>query len=231
MTTLITIATSCQVSSSTSSDVSGTERVAIPFMKRHVVELWDVLAIVVWVLLLVFIDVRFVWPCVVASACVCMRSRDLQAQECVMALYMLRHTCGAPRSPTAWLACPIIVLGVWARFNSYLSLPAITRRFYTLLAVFVCLTLLHSTADVYYVSIIRLLAYVLLTRYGVYNSMDPWDTIAQSIWILCSPPLVLILTLPQANDAISTHPIHGSYTRVKSASYIWTAHGVAREEV
>ena len=210
------------------SDVSGTDRVVIPFMKKQFVELWDVLVLAVWTVLLLCIDVRFVWPCVVASACVCMRSRDLQAHECLAALYMLRHTCGAPRSPTAWLACPILALGVWARFDSYLKQPAMTRRLYTLLAVFLCLTLLHSTADLHWIAITRLLAYTLMTRYGVFNGMDTWDTIAQCAWILCSTPVCLLLLMPQANDAITSYPMGPSK---RQSGYIWTAHGVAREEV
>jgi hypothetical protein len=199
----------------------------IPLMSRHAVELWDVLVVSAWAAMVFYLDVRYVWPCIVASACVCMRSRDLDVHEGLLAMFMMRHACGAMRAPTPWLSAPVIAVGVWSRFGSYLGLDPMARRLYTLLGVFVCLALLHSTADAAWVSFMRLLLYTGATRHAVFHSMDSWDAVAQSMWLLCSPPYALCLVVIQLNDQLSIYPPR----RRTRQSEIWTAHGTAQETV
>jgi hypothetical protein len=196
-------------------------------MTRHVVELWDVLVVSAWASMVFYLDVRYVWPCIVASACVCMRSRDLEVHEALLAMFMMRHACGAMRAPTPWLSAPVIAVGIWSRFGSYLGRDPMTRRLYTLLSIFICLALLHSTADKSWVSFIRLLLYTCTTRQAVFNSMDSWDASAQSMWLLCCPPYALFLIVPQVNDQLSIYPPR----RRTKVNDIWTAHGVAAETV
>jgi len=196
-------------------------------MSRPVVELWDVLVVSTWTVMVFFLDVHYVWPCIVASVCVCMRRRDLDVHEGLLAMYMLRHACGATRAPTPWLAAPVVGLGVISRFGVYLGLESMARRLYTLLGIFLCLALLHSTADNQWVSFARLVLYTGTTRHAVFHGMDSWDAAAQSVWLLCCPPYALIMIVPQANDALAIYPPR---RRLKSSS-IWTVHGVASEEV
>ena len=199
-------------------DVNGTDRVPIPLMTMSVFELWDVLVLASWAAILVSLDTTYVWPCVVASACTCMRDRDLEATECIGALYMLRHTCGAIRAPTQWLSIPVVALAVWARFASYLNMENLKRRFMTLAACFICLALLHSTEDNRWVAFLRLCAYTAFTRYSVHSKMDAWDAIAQCVWMLCCIPSVLILIVPQLNDMLSAQQAH----RRRPRSNVWT---------
>lgn len=199
----------------------------MPLMSRHAVELWDVLVVSAWTVMLFFLDVRYVWPCLVASACVCMRSRDLDVHEAVLAMFMMRHTCGAMRAPTVWLSVPIIAVGGWSRFESYLDLAPMARRLYTLMGVFICLALLHSTADPSWVSFMRLVLYTGTTRHAVFHKMDSWDAVAQSMWLLCCPPYALLLVVPQLNDQLAIYPPQRR-TRQRD---IWTAHGIAAEPV
>lgn len=200
-------------------------------MKPEQIDLWDVLVTMCWLLLVVYVDVKYAWPCVVAIACICMRTRDLQAHECLLALYMLRHACGAMRSPSEWMSVPILALGVCARFNVYLELSALQRRFYTIVAVYICLALLHSTEDKHYVAVLRLVSYTVLTRYAVCGTTDTWDAIAQCVWILCCPAVALVLLVLQVNDTISMGPCDPLPSRRRAKPVIWTAHGVAPQEV
>ena len=101
-------------------------------MTVQIIELWDVLVIAMWTSMQLVMGVRFTWPIVVVISCVCMRNRDLEIHECVAALYMLRHTCGAVAVPTSWLAVPVLVLGVLSRFTFYRERDALERRLYVL---------------------------------------------------------------------------------------------------
>lgn len=187
-------------------------------MKIPHVELWDVLVLVLWASVQYLQETKYVWPFVVAISSICMRDRDLSISECVAALYMLRHSCGAMHTPSQWLSVPVVALAVWARFDSYLSMDNLQRRFTTLLACFLCLALLHSTADDCWVAILRLVSYTALTRIALGTYMDAWDAVAQCAWILCCPPWVLLLLLLQGNDVMSSY----LYSRRRATSAVWT---------
>ena len=188
-------------------------------MPLHAVALWDVLMVSSWLAMQLVLGVRYTWPVIVVSACVCMRDRDLEAHECIIALYMLRHTCGAIHAPTIWLAIPAAVLGCWSRFNSYRVMDPLQRRVYVLVASAICLLLLHRTSDASWTSCTRVVLYVATTRHAVLNQADPWDAVAQSIWLLCVPSYSMVLVAAQLNDALGLYPVR----KLKPTSSVWTA--------
>lgn len=188
-------------------------------MTTDVLVLWDVLTISAWLIMQLVLGVRYTWPVVVLSSCTCMRNRDLEAHECIIALYMLRHTCGAIPAPTMWLAIPSVLLGVWARFNSYCTMEVLHRRICVLTGAAICLLLLHHTADVPWVSCTRVVLYVATTRHAVLNNADPWDAVAQSIWLLCVPAFVLVIVVVQLNDVLGMYGV--SRTKYVTSS-VWT---------
>lgn len=172
------------------------------------------------------LDTRYTWPMVVVAACISMRTRDLEAHECVVALYMLRHTCGAMQSPTAWLCLPVMALGTWSRLKQYQCLPPLTRRACVLAASTLCLVLLHTVTDAPWTACARVVLYVGTTRQACVNRSDSWDAVAQSMWLLSVPSYALYLVIFQLNDALSIYP-----PRRKLSSCVWTTHGIAHEEV
>ena len=195
-------------------------------MKTRVVEVYDVLVMSGWVAMQVTHDTHYVWLLVVCTACYCMHDRDLSAHEALAALYLLRHTCGAARSPTAFLSVPVVALGVLSRFKLYLSATVLVRRRTVLLFAVVCLTLLHETADAPWVAVTRLALYIGTTRYAIVHDIDPFDAIAQSMWLLCTPSYALCLVLLQLNDMLALYPLPRRRART-----VWTMHGVSSEEV
>ena len=195
-------------------------------MKTRVVEPYDVLMISGWVAMQLTHDMHYVWLLVVCTGCYCMHDRDLGVHEVLVALYLLRHTCGALRSPTAFLAVPVVALAALSRFKAYLSATVLVRRRAVLFFAAVCLTLLHETADAYWVAIARVMLYIFTTRHATVHDVDPFDAVAQSMWILCAPSYALCLVVLQLNDMLAVYPMHRRRSRV-----VWTAHGISQEEV
>lgn len=195
-------------------------------MTQQVIDPWDVLVVASWLVMQLVLDTRYTWPVVIATACICMRTRDLDAHEGMMAMYMLRHTCGAMHAPTAWLSAPVLLLGAWSRLKQYQCLDPLTRRACVLASAMLCLVLLHSVADAPWVACVRAVLYVATTRHACLHRADSWDAVAQSVWLLCVPPYALGLVVFQLNDALSIYP-----PRRRPSSCIWTTSGVSHEEV
>ena len=192
-------------------------------MNAKQVQMWDVLIITVWLVNVFLLQLRFTWISVAACACICMHNRDLDIHETFVALHMLRYTCGAIECPTPWLTAPVILLGVWSRFSSYLSMQCLKRRLCTLISAFMSLSILHVTSELPVVVAMRVALFVVLTRYGKYLNVDSWDCVAQSGWILSCTPYVLCLVVLQVNDMISSPAVN---RRAKGPSYVWTSKGV-----
>ena len=195
-------------------------------MKTRVVEPYDVLVISGWVAMQVTHDMHYVWLLVVCTGCYCMHDRDLSVHEVLALLYLLRHTCGALHSPTAFLAVPVVALGVLSRFKMYLSATVLVRRRAVLFFAAVCLTLLHETADAYWVAIARVILYIFTTRHATVHDVDPFDAVAQSMWILCAPSYALLLVVLQINDMLAVYPM-----RRRRSRPVWTVQGVSQELV
>ena len=192
-------------------------------MNHKEVQLWDVLSITVWLVNVFLLRLRFTWISIVACACVCMHNRDLDVHEIFLALFMLRYSCGAIVCRPSWLTVTVVLLAVWSRFSSYLSMEPLKRRLCTLIAAFMSLTILHVTGELQWIVAVRVVLYVAVTRYGASLSIDSWDCVAQSGWILSCTPYTLFLAVLQINDMISS-PIVGR--RTKGSSYVWTKNGV-----
>lgn len=175
-------------------------------MKRTVVELWDVLSIAIWVSVQLTNEFYYTWSITVAVCCVCMNDRDLEVHEIFAAMYMLRSTCGALRSPNAALCLPIIALACVARTEGYLKAAVFARRRCVLLCVFLCLTMLHNNADPTFAAIGRLVMYVATTRYACVKRVDPYDAVAQCAWMLSVPYYVLPLAVLQLNTILDLFP-------------------------
>ena len=157
-----------------------------------------------------------------------MRNRDLEVHECLVVFYMLRHTCGAVPVPTSWLALPVLVLGILSRFSFYRERDALERRAYVLFSVVICLLLLHQTHDTGWASVIRLTLYICATRHIVLHKHDPWDAVAQCIWLLSVPYYALCLFIFQLNDMVA---IASTQPYLKRRSSIWTSKGIAEDIV
>ena len=195
-------------------------------MTHQVVDPWDVLVVASWLVMQLVLDSRYTWPVVVVAGCICMRTRDLEVHECMVAMYMLRHTCGAMHAPTAWLSTPVVALGAWARLKQYQCLAPLTRRACVLASAVLCLVLLHSVTDAPWTACVRVVLYVATTRHSCLHRADTWDAVAQSVWLLCVPSYALGLVVFQLNDALSIYP-----PRRRPSSCIWTTSGVSHEEV
>ena len=211
------------------SDVSGVECIVIPLMNKWMIDPWDVLIASSWVTCLFVLELRFTWILVIASSCICMHDRDLSASEALLAIYILRQPCDTFITASDWITVPIIALGIWSRFTLYLHLQPFKRRICTLISVFVGICILHRPHEDKYILAIRVMLYIAASRYNTKHQIDPWDTIAQCIWLLVCTPYTLVLAIPQANDMISS-PIIGR--RSRSVDLVWTANGPEpREEV
>ena len=192
-------------------------------MKRTVVELWDVLAVAIWVSVQLTREYYYTWSITIAVCCVCMHDRDLDVHEVFAAMYMLRSVCGALRSPVAALSIPVLVLACASRTDTYLKASVLTRRRCVLGSVFLCLTMLHNEADPAYAAIGRLVMYIATTRYACVQRIDPYDAVAQCAWMLGVPYYALPLSVLQLNTILDLYPT----PRRRRADSVWMPHGVS----
>jgi len=192
-------------------------------MNKRLVEVWDVLVISAWAGMQYTCDLHYVWPIVIALSCYCMHDRDMELHESVAAMYMLRHTCGAMHSPNDFLCFPVVALACAARFKSYLGAAVLLRRRCVLLSAVLCLALLHRSTDTPWIAVARLVMYVGTTRHAILHHVDPYDCVAQSMWMLCVPVYGLLLSVLQFNDILAIYPGR------RRASAVWTVHGIATD--
>jgi hypothetical protein len=64
------------------------------------------------------------------------------------------------------------------------------------------------------------------TRHSCYLRIDPFDAVAQCVWMLSVPYYALPLAALQLNGVLDLFP-----TRQRRVDRVWTAHGVADQEV
>ena len=192
-------------------------------MKRTVIELWDVLIVAIWTSVQLTREFYYTWSITVAACCVCLNDRDLDVHEIFAAMYILRSVCGAIRSPAAAMSIPVIALACAARSDEYLKAGVLTRRRCVLACVFLCLTMLHNSADPSYAAIVRLVMYVATTRYACTQRVDTYDAVAQCAWMLCVPYYALPLAVVQLNTILDLCPT----SRRRRKDGVWTANGVS----
>ena len=160
-------------------------------MKKLYIELWDVLCVFSFSLLQSLVGLQHAWPVTATAAGLSSIDRDMIINEVASAAYMLRQACGAARvtsGPTVLITLYAGALAVLAHTAQYLSLHHTYRRASVLCALATSTLLLHGSADPPWLSVVRLLAFVVLTRYDVaVLYMDPWDSTAQKIWMLIVP--------------------------------------------
>ena len=167
------------------------------FMNKVYIELWDVLCIFSYSLLQTVIGLHHAWPITAVAAGVSSIDRDMLINEVAAAAFMLRQACGAARvstGPTVLITFYAGALACAAHFKPYLTLHYTYRRAAVLNALATSTLLLHGHADPAWLSVVRLVLFVSVTRYdqAVLN-LDAWDTTAQKVWLLIVPWYALIL--------------------------------------
>ena len=93
------------------------------------------------------------------------------------------------------------------------------------MCIVICLLLLHTNADLPVVAVLRVTLYTGSTRHAVLQNNDTWDAMAQSLWLLCVPAIVLLLFVFQLNDALAIYPARRRRTE------IWTDKGISQSIV
>lgn len=183
-------------------------------MKKLYIELWDVLCVFSFSLLQSLVGLRHAWPVTAVAAGLASIDRDMLINEVAAAAYMLRQACGAARvtsGPTVLITLYAGALAVLAHTSQYLSLHHTYRRASVLSALATSTLLLHGSADPPWLSVLRLLVFVVLTRYDVAVLMqDAWDSTAQKVWLLIVPWHALFLFL--------AYPIVYLYRKQKQSS-------------
>ena len=167
------------------------------FMNKVYIELWDVLCIFSYSLLQSVVGVKHAWPITAVAAGVSSIDRDMLINEVAAAAFMLRQACGAARvetGPTVLITLYAGALACVAHMQAYLKLHYTYRRAAVLNALATSTLLLHGESDPAWLSVVRLVMFVSVTRYdhAVLN-LDAWDTTAQKVWLLIVPWYALLL--------------------------------------
>lgn len=198
-----------------SSDMTGLERITIIFGMRP--NLYDVLSVVTYALLRFYIGAEHAWPVVALMCAVCAADRDMDIHEVVSAVYMLRFACRTDSITGTPAYCACLVAGALSLGSSatgYTDLSHVYRRVCLFVAVVLSVMVRYPWNADAHMSVCRLLAYTLCTRYMVGSlGRDPWDAAVQCMWLLA---------LPMYTYALIMYPV-GVYVASLAAAPRWVA--------
>lgn len=188
-------------------------------MNRVIIELWDVLCIFGFSLMQSLVGLQYAWPVTAVAAGIASVDRDLTINEVASAAYMLRQACGAARvatGPTIIITLYAGAISCCAHAKKYLSLHHTIRRASVLCALATSTLLLHGYADPAWLSVLRLLVFVAVTRYDIaVSNIDPWDTTAQNVWLLIVPWYALPFSMVYPVFHVKTSKSAASATSVR----------------